>query len=87
MSNSTQDSDVGFEKAEENIELIKPIKENLSTLQSGQVDETLLTDDLRESSSAIVADDSLTEPAMKYEKGYIEQCIDGLYYIVTPLST
>lgn len=82
MSNSTQDSDVGFEEAEENIELIKPIKENLSTLQGGQVDETLLTDDLCESSSAIVADDSLTEPAMKYEKGYIEQCIDGLYYVV-----
>lgn len=81
MSNSTQDSEVGFEKAEKNIELIKPVKENLSTLQSGQVNQTLLTDDLRESSSAIVADDSLTEPAMKYEKGYIKQCIDGLYYL------
>ena len=82
MTKSNQDSVIAFDKDEEAAELVNSAKENLSTLQSGQVNQTLLTDDLRKSSSAIVAEDNLSTLAMKYDKGYIKQCIDGLYYIV-----
>ena len=82
MTNSNQDSAMAFDKDQEATELVNSAKENLPTLQSGQVNQTLLTDDLRKSSSDIVAEDNLSTPAMKYDKGYIMQCIDGLYYIV-----
>lgn len=82
MTNSNQDSAIAFDKDQEATELVNSAKENLPTLQSGQVNQTLLTDDLRKSSSDIVAEDSLTTPAMEYGKGYIKPYIDGLYYIV-----
>ena len=82
MTNNNQDSAMAFDEDQEATELAHSLKENLSTLQSGQVNQTLLIDDLSKSSSAIVADDNLSTPAMKYDKGYIKQCIDGLYYII-----
>ncbi len=81
MINSNQDSELGLDKTEKDIKLIDTAKENLPTLQSGQVNQTLLIDDLSASSSAIVADDGMTALDMEYDKGYIKQCIDGLYYI------
>lgn len=62
-------------------------KNNLPTLESGQANEILLIDDLSKSSTTIVSEDTSSTLSMKYDRGYIVQDSEGLYYITENKNT